>query len=188
MRLKLSPVPPEEVPVGIIAAGTVGSTIILFIFLLVLVLIFYRQRKGSESLLQQTVPYWTGCPGRCPQRPVSPKVGGSFMQRFTPPEPGCKHVYSCSKVGLFNVAVNEDLRPLRPLAATGGTASVCTSTGRSWRLLPRLRLGLGVVLSFSPEKNTELVHCFSTSACGVFVVVVVVFQLHFSSMYPIYEM
>lgn len=41
--------PPEEVPVGIIAAGTVGSTIILFIFLLVLVLIFYRQRKGSES-------------------------------------------------------------------------------------------------------------------------------------------
>lgn len=43
------PSPPEEVPVGIIAAGTVGSTIILFIFLLVLVLIFYRQRKGSES-------------------------------------------------------------------------------------------------------------------------------------------
>lgn len=41
--------PPDEVPVGIIAAGTVGSTIILFIFLLVLVLIFYRQRKGSES-------------------------------------------------------------------------------------------------------------------------------------------
>lgn len=45
-----SRLPPEEVPVGIIAAGTVGSTIILFIFLLVLVLIFYRQRKGSESL------------------------------------------------------------------------------------------------------------------------------------------
>lgn len=39
----------EEVPVGIIAGGTVGSTILLFIFLLVLVLIFYRQRKGSES-------------------------------------------------------------------------------------------------------------------------------------------
>lgn len=39
----------EEVPVGIIAVGTVGSTILLFIFLLVLVLIFYRQRKGSES-------------------------------------------------------------------------------------------------------------------------------------------
>ncbi|TNM93501.1 hypothetical protein fugu_001677, partial [Takifugu bimaculatus] len=38
----------DEVPVGIIAAGTVGSTIILFIFLLVLVLIFYRQRKGSR--------------------------------------------------------------------------------------------------------------------------------------------
>lgn len=34
---------------GIIAGGTVGSTILLFIFLLVLVLIFYRQRKGSES-------------------------------------------------------------------------------------------------------------------------------------------
>lgn len=46
--LTSSPLPPEEVPVGIIAAGTVGSTIILFIFLLVLVLIFYRQRKGSE--------------------------------------------------------------------------------------------------------------------------------------------
>uniref|UniRef100_A0A8C5HF76 Kin of IRRE-like protein 1 n=1 Tax=Gouania willdenowi TaxID=441366 RepID=A0A8C5HF76_GOUWI len=39
----------EEFPVGIIAGGTVGSTILLFIFLLVLVLIFYRQRKGSES-------------------------------------------------------------------------------------------------------------------------------------------
>uniref|UniRef100_A0A7N8YAH1 Kirre like nephrin family adhesion molecule 1a n=1 Tax=Mastacembelus armatus TaxID=205130 RepID=A0A7N8YAH1_9TELE len=38
----------EEVPVGIIAGGTVGSTILLFIFLLVLVLIFYRQRKGSR--------------------------------------------------------------------------------------------------------------------------------------------
>uniref|UniRef100_A0A7N6AFV5 Ig-like domain-containing protein n=1 Tax=Anabas testudineus TaxID=64144 RepID=A0A7N6AFV5_ANATE len=38
----------EEVPVGIIACGTVGSTILLFIFLLVLVLIFYRQRKGSR--------------------------------------------------------------------------------------------------------------------------------------------
>uniref|UniRef100_A0A3Q3IK13 Ig-like domain-containing protein n=1 Tax=Monopterus albus TaxID=43700 RepID=A0A3Q3IK13_MONAL len=37
-----------EVPVGIIAGGTVGSTILLFIFLLVLVLIFYRQRKGSR--------------------------------------------------------------------------------------------------------------------------------------------
>lgn len=34
---------------GLIAGGTVGSTILLFIFLLVLVLIFYRQRKGSES-------------------------------------------------------------------------------------------------------------------------------------------
>uniref|UniRef100_A0A3B4APB6 Ig-like domain-containing protein n=1 Tax=Periophthalmus magnuspinnatus TaxID=409849 RepID=A0A3B4APB6_9GOBI len=41
----------KEVPVGIIAGGTVGSTILLFIFLLVLVLIFYRQRKGSESAL-----------------------------------------------------------------------------------------------------------------------------------------
>lgn len=38
----------EDVPVGIIAGGTVGSTILLFIFLLVLVLIFYRQRKGSR--------------------------------------------------------------------------------------------------------------------------------------------
>uniref|UniRef100_A0A673ALU9 Kin of IRRE-like protein 1 n=1 Tax=Sphaeramia orbicularis TaxID=375764 RepID=A0A673ALU9_9TELE len=38
----------EEVPVGIIAGGTVGSTILLFIFLLILVLIFYRQRKGSR--------------------------------------------------------------------------------------------------------------------------------------------
>uniref|UniRef100_A0A8C5HES5 Kin of IRRE-like protein 1 n=1 Tax=Gouania willdenowi TaxID=441366 RepID=A0A8C5HES5_GOUWI len=38
----------EEFPVGIIAGGTVGSTILLFIFLLVLVLIFYRQRKGSR--------------------------------------------------------------------------------------------------------------------------------------------
>uniref|UniRef100_H3CDX5 Kirre like nephrin family adhesion molecule 1a n=1 Tax=Tetraodon nigroviridis TaxID=99883 RepID=H3CDX5_TETNG len=37
----------EDVPVGIIARA-VGSTIILFIFLLVLVLIFYRQRKGSR--------------------------------------------------------------------------------------------------------------------------------------------
>ncbi|XP_067379976.1 kin of IRRE-like protein 1a isoform X4 [Channa argus] len=38
----------EDVPVGLIAGGTVGSTILLFIFLLVLVLIFYRQRKGSR--------------------------------------------------------------------------------------------------------------------------------------------
>uniref|UniRef100_A0AAX7V8G5 Ig-like domain-containing protein n=1 Tax=Astatotilapia calliptera TaxID=8154 RepID=A0AAX7V8G5_ASTCA len=38
----------EEFPVGLIAGGTVGSTILLFIFLLVLVLIFYRQRKGSR--------------------------------------------------------------------------------------------------------------------------------------------
>ncbi|XP_036002108.1 kin of IRRE-like protein 1a isoform X5 [Fundulus heteroclitus] len=38
----------EEFPVGIIAGGTVGSTILLFIFLLILVLIFYRQRKGSR--------------------------------------------------------------------------------------------------------------------------------------------
>lgn len=43
----------EEVPVGMIAAVTVGSTILLFIFLLVLVLIFYRQRKGSESYSQR---------------------------------------------------------------------------------------------------------------------------------------
>uniref|UniRef100_A0A3B4AP52 Ig-like domain-containing protein n=1 Tax=Periophthalmus magnuspinnatus TaxID=409849 RepID=A0A3B4AP52_9GOBI len=39
-----------EVPVGIIAGGTVGSTILLFIFLLVLVLIFYRQRKGRRGV------------------------------------------------------------------------------------------------------------------------------------------
>ncbi|XP_029616061.1 kin of IRRE-like protein 1 isoform X1 [Salmo trutta] len=38
----------EEVPVGIIAGGTVGCTILLFLCLLVLVLIFYRQRKGSR--------------------------------------------------------------------------------------------------------------------------------------------
>lgn len=43
------PVVTEEVPVGIIAGVTVCSTILLFVFLLVLVLIFYRQRKGSES-------------------------------------------------------------------------------------------------------------------------------------------
>lgn len=48
----LTPFISEEVPVGIIAGGTVGSTILLFIFLLVLVLIFYRQRKGSESYSQ----------------------------------------------------------------------------------------------------------------------------------------
>uniref|UniRef100_A0A8C8EH98 Ig-like domain-containing protein n=1 Tax=Oncorhynchus tshawytscha TaxID=74940 RepID=A0A8C8EH98_ONCTS len=38
----------EEVPVGIIAGGTVGCTILLFLCLLVLVLIFYRQHKGSR--------------------------------------------------------------------------------------------------------------------------------------------
>ncbi|XP_054608789.1 kin of IRRE-like protein 1a isoform X2 [Dunckerocampus dactyliophorus] len=40
----------DEVPVGIIAGSTVGSTILLFIFLLVLVLIFYRQRKGRRGV------------------------------------------------------------------------------------------------------------------------------------------
>ncbi|KAM6949404.1 kin of IRRE-like protein 1a isoform 2-T2 [Aplochiton taeniatus] len=40
----------EEVPVGIIAGGTVGCTILLFLCLLVLVLIFYRQRKGRRGV------------------------------------------------------------------------------------------------------------------------------------------
>uniref|UniRef100_A0A672GD52 Kirre like nephrin family adhesion molecule 1a n=1 Tax=Salarias fasciatus TaxID=181472 RepID=A0A672GD52_SALFA len=38
----------EDITVGIIAGWTVGCTVLLFIFLLVLVLIFYRQRKGSR--------------------------------------------------------------------------------------------------------------------------------------------
>ncbi|CDQ98173.1 unnamed protein product [Oncorhynchus mykiss] len=39
----------EIVPVGIIAGGTVGSSILLLIFLLALAFYLYRQRKGSES-------------------------------------------------------------------------------------------------------------------------------------------
>ncbi len=38
----------EIVPVGIIAGGTVGCSILLFLCLLVLVLFLYRQRKGSK--------------------------------------------------------------------------------------------------------------------------------------------
>uniref|UniRef100_A0A6Q2X0A1 Ig-like domain-containing protein n=1 Tax=Esox lucius TaxID=8010 RepID=A0A6Q2X0A1_ESOLU len=38
----------DNVPVGLIAGGTVGCTVLLFLCLLVLVLIFYRQRKGSR--------------------------------------------------------------------------------------------------------------------------------------------
>lgn len=38
----------DNVPVGIIAGGTVGSSILLLIFLLALAFFLYRQRKGSE--------------------------------------------------------------------------------------------------------------------------------------------
>uniref|UniRef100_A0A8B9KEZ6 Kirre like nephrin family adhesion molecule 1a n=1 Tax=Astyanax mexicanus TaxID=7994 RepID=A0A8B9KEZ6_ASTMX len=38
----------EVVPVGIIAGGTVGCSILLLLFLLALVLFLYRQRKGSR--------------------------------------------------------------------------------------------------------------------------------------------
>ena len=38
------------VPVGIIAGGTVGSSILLLLFLLALALFLYRQRKGSQCL------------------------------------------------------------------------------------------------------------------------------------------
>ncbi|XP_062338238.1 kin of IRRE-like protein 1b isoform X1 [Osmerus eperlanus] len=38
----------EMVPVGIIAGGTVGSSILLLLFLLALALFLYRQRKGSR--------------------------------------------------------------------------------------------------------------------------------------------
>ncbi|XP_029941352.1 kin of IRRE-like protein 1a isoform X2 [Salarias fasciatus] len=40
----------EDITVGIIAGWTVGCTVLLFIFLLVLVLIFYRQRKGRRGV------------------------------------------------------------------------------------------------------------------------------------------
>lgn len=38
----------DIVPVGIIAGGTVGSSILLLMFLLALAFFLYRQRKGSE--------------------------------------------------------------------------------------------------------------------------------------------
>lgn len=38
----------DIVPVGIIAVGTVGSSILLLMFLLALAFFLYRQRKGSE--------------------------------------------------------------------------------------------------------------------------------------------
>jgi len=38
----------EIVPVGIIAGGTVGCSILLLLCLLALVLFLYRQRKGSK--------------------------------------------------------------------------------------------------------------------------------------------
>ncbi len=40
----------EIVPVGIIAGGTVGCSILLILCLLALVLFLYRQRKGSKLL------------------------------------------------------------------------------------------------------------------------------------------
>uniref|UniRef100_A0A8C9Y8Q7 Kirre like nephrin family adhesion molecule 1b n=1 Tax=Sander lucioperca TaxID=283035 RepID=A0A8C9Y8Q7_SANLU len=38
----------DTVPVGIIAGGTVGSSILLLLFLMALAFLFYRQRKGSR--------------------------------------------------------------------------------------------------------------------------------------------
>ncbi|XP_061653915.1 kin of IRRE-like protein 1b isoform X2 [Phyllopteryx taeniolatus] len=43
----------DIVPVGIIAGGTVGSSILLLMLLLVLGFFFYRQRKGSEFLIKK---------------------------------------------------------------------------------------------------------------------------------------
>ncbi|CAB1326747.1 unnamed protein product [Coregonus sp. 'balchen'] len=43
----------EIVPVGIIAGGTVGSSILLLIFLLALAFFLYRQRKGNDMDLKQ---------------------------------------------------------------------------------------------------------------------------------------
>jgi len=41
----------DIVPVGIIAVGTVGSSILLLMLLLALAFFLYRQRKGSECTL-----------------------------------------------------------------------------------------------------------------------------------------
>jgi hypothetical protein len=53
VSLSVSSLCTEIVPVGIIAGGTVGSSILLLIFLLALAFFLYRQRKGSEYCTNQ---------------------------------------------------------------------------------------------------------------------------------------
>uniref|UniRef100_A0A8C5HDZ2 Kin of IRRE-like protein 1 n=1 Tax=Gouania willdenowi TaxID=441366 RepID=A0A8C5HDZ2_GOUWI len=129
----------EEFPVGIIAGGTVGSTILLFIFLLVLVLIFYRQRKGSRRGVTLGKPDIKVETINKETHSLEEDSGSvSTASRMV------KAMYSDPTNGYYNVraSTHDDVRPASrstmhysdyrsPTGTPGGAASISSSTGGS---------------------------------------------------------